>query len=149
MQDHQNMLKAIEAFDAMSVEYRQLTLLKLLEKGTVNILEAVSTFGTYLEQYKRNAKHDMYMLSEAGLSLGEATIKKIPTMKKNKTSDPRALAIAQTHTLLSAGGYYGTPFAKRIASYADLKEVDPKWYEQYWKLKQPLVEQEPSNDHTE
>lgn len=139
MQDYESMKTAVKAFEAMSPEYRRATLLQLLHDETINILEAVSSFGTYLEEYKADSRNDMRVMSEAGLSLAEKEIKKIPSVKSDNR---RQLMIAQTHSLLDGGGFHTTPYAEKIRSYADLSEVDAKWYEGSWKLKRPLVEQE-------
>lgn len=135
----ENIQKALEAFEKMDAQEKRYTLLTLLNEGKINMVDAISAYGSHLEQFKRDAKNDMRKLSEAGLSLGEKAIKRIPAMKSLR---PQQLAIAQTHTLLSGGGYHTTPYAKELASHADLNKVDKGWYEECWKLAQPNVPQE-------
>lgn len=136
MKDYEEMQKAIKAFEEMSPEYRRATLLKMLHDQTINMADAIKSYGTYLEQYKKDAMHDIYKLSVCGLDLAADKIKRIPKMADTPA---RAVAIAQSESLLNAGGYSGSKFGDELRSYVDISKMDKKWYEQCWALKNPLV----------
>jgi hypothetical protein len=137
MRDYENMLKATEAFEQMSDKYRDITLLKLLNDGTIDIVKAISVYSKYLEDYKRDAAEDIYRLSEIGLNLGENQIKGFS--KSKKTDSEKEVMIAWIRTLVSGGGLNGTKFLQEMLEGIDLKAVDEQWYSKFWKLKRPNV----------
>lgn len=140
MKDYENMQKAVRAFeDIDDPRYRKLALVKMLHDGTIDMLSAISAFGTYLEEFKDNAIHDTHILSQCGLDLGEKQIKKIHQIKDDSK---RQLAIAQANTLLSGGGYHSTKYGNELRTHIDMSEVDEKWYDKSWALRNPIIKED-------
>lgn len=127
-----NQQKAIRAFESMDERERHYVLLALLDNGTINIADAITAYGSYLEKFKDDAKHDINRVATAGLDLAKKQIKAIPRMKNRRRQD---VAIAQAATLLSTRVYEGTPFEKELLECVDMEGIDKDWYEWSWGLR--------------
>lgn len=127
-----NYEKAIKAFEKMDKSERRSTLFVLLDRGIIDISEAVAVYGSHLERFKEDAKHDINRVATAGIDLSEKQIKAIPKMKNKRQRD---VATAQAVTLLSTRVYEGTPFEKELYKCVDMEGIDEDWYEWSWKLR--------------
>lgn len=126
-----NLNNAKEAFEKLDNEEIHSLLLTLLEGEKIDIPILISTYSDYLARFKNNAINDMRKLAEAGLTLSEKQIKKIPSMKnKNKKSLYSALAM-----IMLQAGYKNTDFNKELSKYIDVLDIDKQWFKDSWQLK--------------
>lgn len=134
MEEYENKRKAIKAFEKLGANTKNQALLEMLNSGVIDLAPAMVAYAEHLAAYKHNAQQDMSTLARAGIDLAEKEIKKIPSIK---SSNKRELKTAQAYTLISTGVYSGTKFGDELEKRVDIKIVDPKWYEDCWKLKNP------------
>lgn len=149
MQEYENKQKAVAAFKKLGDTTKNEALLEMLNDGIIDLAPAMTAYAQHLDTYKKQAKEDMRTLSLAGLELAQAqrAIKRIPDLK---TLDRRQLQTAWAQTLLSGGGYLGTPMQKKIEKSIDMSIVDAKWYADSWALHNPVVPMDGgSNEQTD
>lgn len=126
-----NLNNAKEAFEKLDKTEIYLLLLSLLDEEKIDIPALISTYSDYLARFKNNAINDIRKLAEAGLTLSEKQIKKIPSMKnKNKKDLYSVLAM-----IMLQAGYKNTDFNKELSKYIDVSDIDKQWFEHSWQLK--------------
>lgn len=131
----EDLLEATKLVKKLSPQERHYFLVSLMFDGTLSITEAITAYSEYLERFKRDAQNDIRNLSQAGLSLADKQINKIPLIKNPNV---RQLALAQTKSLLDGGGYSGSEYQKHLTEKLDFTEIDADWYENTWAIKTTL-----------
>lgn len=127
--------QALKAMQELTSQERYFVLTQLLASEDINITGLVKERERHLLKFKEDAYHDIQVLSQAGLQLGESNIKKIPKIKQQYK---RILQIAMANTLISTGVIKGTPHEKELKkniSFKDFSDKDKDWYESFWKLR--------------
>lgn len=126
---------AITAMSALNEQEQTHVVTELLRSDKLDMAQALQIQAKYLTQYKKDARNDMRMLSEAGLILGEKQIKAIP---KSPAKD-RELNAGLARTLLSGGGFATTKHHEELAKCVEGIEVNEDWYQRSWALQHPYV----------
>lgn len=122
---------ALESMKSLSEVEKHYVLKRLMLDDALNVLLVVGTYAEYLANFKKDALNDMRKLAEAGITLGEKTIKDLP---KNKNPRNEVLNTALANTLLSVG-YVGTKYNEELKKNIDMSKVKEDWYESTWALR--------------
>lgn len=103
-----------------------------LEGERIDVIALTGAYAKKLQDFKHDAEHDIWRVSEAGISLAEKVIPKIGAIKSQQQ---REVALAQARTLFKAGGWEGTEYGNRIRKSVDTSEIDESWYKRAWGLR--------------
>lgn len=85
----------------------------------------------WLQTQNDNQRTDIGIMANAGLSLGERTIRG-PTKLTGERH--RQLIAAQTRLLPSTGVFRDTPFQNKLTASIEGIDFDTAWADHYWKL---------------
>jgi hypothetical protein len=107
---------------------------EILKDDSISITDALVAQISNLEQFKRDAKHDIVKVAEAGMELGEREMRRLTKIKGNTRKKTDTFYMSMIRCLLDAGAYKGTEYGKQIEG-ADFSTIDEDWYGWAWKPK--------------
>lgn len=132
----------LEQFPKLDKSDRMLLMRTWMREGHLDPRMLLLEEFAYLQEKSEDQKRDIGILANAGLSLGESTIRRVSKLKNERKQHVIA---GQARSLLSTGVFRDTPFEAELQESIKGIEIDKDWYEYSWKLKS-ITEEEKQDE---
>lgn len=129
----ENIIAAKNVMNSLSKEEIAVVMESLVMDEKIDVPLLVTYHVKRLEKFRQDARHDMHVLSQAGIDLAYKEIKNI---NKLKESPAKEVAKAQAKILIDAGGYQGTKYGDEVKKSVDTRSLDNDyWFNRAWALR--------------